>query len=342
MLLADCARTRQPTITVLPANAVVTARVIPNGVAARGSNCEVRTLDKMPHDNFRELGTIRLSGVVTSSSDVITLLDQQACRFGADAIFIKQMQEQTAGDKVSYQVSAVAIGLGPDASAAAASEAAGSATDSSTEEREKSANGIEPADSAATLEAPVILMNPDAPVQPSGESDQGQAAEQPKGEASYGEGVAAEGASGGSGSTEKLMQPLASGAGDTNGDQTSSGGGESAAISESEIPPTKAAPLKVSKPASTPSPTPVAASSSPSQAPSATASPTQPTQASSPVPTMTPESSPSPSPVSETPTPSSSPTPSMSGTPSPSPSATPSPLNPTPEPASSSSTPTAP
>src|SRR5438552_8070317 len=113
LLLAGCARRRQPKISVLPANRVMIARVIPAGVAPRDSGCAVKTLDKMPGTGFRELGTIRLAGTVPSAADVTTLLNQQACALGADGVFIKQMQEQSAGDKVEYEITAVAIGFGP-------------------------------------------------------------------------------------------------------------------------------------------------------------------------------------------------------------------------------------
>lgn len=96
--------TRQTQISVLPASQVFVSRVIPEDVQPKGLGCAPQTLDKMPSEGFRDLGTIRLAGTVPSRQDVIKLVDQKACQMGADAIYFQQMRQDSARGKVNYQV----------------------------------------------------------------------------------------------------------------------------------------------------------------------------------------------------------------------------------------------
>lgn len=351
LLLAGCARTRQPKITVLPANQVMIARVIPAGVAPRDSGCAVKTLNQMPGAGFRELGTIRLAGAVPSAADVTTLLDQQACALGADAVFIKQIQEQSAGDKVEYEITAAAIGFGPKRKAGPSKTITPRDSVAKSGERPmgqwQSEDIVVPETAAATspsLEAPVIPMQSGEEEPQEGESPKQSANEEPSGEPSSAE----------TPSGEVLMQPVEPEAGARTGGQAPPARGEeSTTMSESAIPPTEAAPLQpaaqpslavtptptatppppmLSEPSPTPSPS-QAATASAARTPSAIPSPPStplPSATLSPTPTATPTPAPTPSPTPAAPVlaPAPSPTPaapSTTATPTGSPSATPTP-----------------
>lgn len=327
LLPAGCAGTQQPKITVLPANQVMITRVIPAGVASRHSGCAVKTLNKMPGTGFRELGTIRLAGAVPSAADVTTLLDEQACALGADAVFIEQMQEQSAGDKVEYEITAAAIGFSPKG------KAGPSKTITPHDSGVKSGEGLagQPrsedivvpettATTAPSLEARVIPMQSGEEEPQEGESPKQSAGEEPSGEQS----PAA------TPSGEVLMQRVEPEAG-AETEAPPAQGEESTALSESAIPPTEAAPLQPAGQLSLgATPTPIATppaqpepSSTPSPSPTTTPSPTQ---------TATPSAAPTPSTIrspQSTPVPSARLSPAAAATPTPAPTPSPAPAAPT-------------
>jgi hypothetical protein len=310
LMALGCASSRQPRIEVLPTNQVFISRVIPEDSAARGSGCSVKTLDHPPGADMRELGAVQLAGVVPNAADVIALVDQKACEMGAEAVLIAQIQEQSAGDGVHYNVTARAFA----AKNGGQSEDGGHGAVVEVETGDNQARTVE--------------MNPPG----SG----GEEAQQQQGQS----GNSAE-----TSRSEVLMQPTAPDASVATGSggQSAEDGSGAPAISESSVPPTEAAPLSAapapesaaqSGPAASleesPAAESTAAASAAAGAASASPSPSvmvTPTPAEASTPAPSPSAAPAASPAltaSPTPSPSASPSASISpGTSPAQPSATP-------------------
>jgi len=177
-----CSRTPQTQISVLPATQVFESRVIPEDVEPKQSDCAPQTLDKMPTEGFRVIGTLKLSGNVPSENDLTSLIDQKACQMGADALYFRHMRlRNIEHGKVNYTVVAEAFtrnGADPGAPSAEASPDSAGQPGGEQKIPNQTAGSIttlqmQPQDngpSQPSLSAPVI------PMQTSGDDQSGQVA----------------------------------------------------------------------------------------------------------------------------------------------------------------------
>jgi hypothetical protein len=86
---------------------------------AKRSGCSVKILAEPPYDGAPALGMIHLAGRVSQEGEVIRLVNQKACDIGADAVFVRQIQQRSTDGKIDYEISAAAYAIGDDVSPAA-------------------------------------------------------------------------------------------------------------------------------------------------------------------------------------------------------------------------------
>jgi hypothetical protein len=114
-LIGGCAHTERPQISEAPSNQGTSRRDFRSSDGERKPGCSIRILAEAPHEGARKLSTIRLAGRVPSEVEVIALVEQKACELGADAIFVRQIQQQSAAGQIDYQITAIAYVLDRDA-----------------------------------------------------------------------------------------------------------------------------------------------------------------------------------------------------------------------------------
>ena len=76
------------------------------------ARCTVRVLVQPPYDGARNVGTIHLAGKVSTEAEVIRIVDRKACEIGADAIFVRDIQQLSSGGLIDYNITAAAYALG--------------------------------------------------------------------------------------------------------------------------------------------------------------------------------------------------------------------------------------
>lgn len=111
-LFAGCAQTKQLQIPEAPSNQSKAIPAFRSNEASKRLRCSVKVLAQAPAGGARNLGTIHLAGRVSRESEVIALVDQKACEIGADAIFVRQIEQRSTGGQIDYKITASAYALG--------------------------------------------------------------------------------------------------------------------------------------------------------------------------------------------------------------------------------------
>jgi hypothetical protein len=110
-LFAGCAPTKQIQIPEAPSNQRMAIPTFRCSDASKSLRCSVKILAQAPPGGARNLGTIHLAGRVSREAEVITLVDQMACEIGADAIFVRQIEQRSTGGQIDYKITASAYAL---------------------------------------------------------------------------------------------------------------------------------------------------------------------------------------------------------------------------------------
>jgi hypothetical protein len=84
------------------------------GDPVKRSRCSIRILAEPPLDGVRSLGTIHLAGHVSREGEIINLVDQKACKMGADAIFVREIQQRSVRGQIDYEIRAAVYLFGND------------------------------------------------------------------------------------------------------------------------------------------------------------------------------------------------------------------------------------
>jgi len=82
-----------------------------SSVVPKQPGCSIKILAEAPSEGARALGTIHLIGHVPAEAEVIRQLEQKACEIGADAIFVRKIEQQSAAGQIDFEVTASAYAL---------------------------------------------------------------------------------------------------------------------------------------------------------------------------------------------------------------------------------------
>ena len=93
-------------------NGVVTIQALSTSDPATKPGCSIKVLADPPLNGAVSLGAIHLSGQVRREADVLKLVDQKACDMKANAIFVREIRQQTTGVRIDYEIRAAAYLIG--------------------------------------------------------------------------------------------------------------------------------------------------------------------------------------------------------------------------------------
>jgi len=112
--LAACGSSRRIQKPDPPPGRNIAVHAVGTGDPVKKTRCSIRILAEPPIDGVRSLGTIHLVGHVSREGEIINLVDQKACQMGADAIFVREIQQRSVRGEIDYEIRAAVYLFGND------------------------------------------------------------------------------------------------------------------------------------------------------------------------------------------------------------------------------------